>query len=582
MKNLLKALVLSAVLMLLSGCPLFSPQDGSITIVIRGGESLIGSPFRYTVTVEGEDPPVTGSAPLTAGVTTISVDGGRTFTGGTDISIDGFIDTDDSGGDPIGGVDYETVGIYESEVDGEVEAAFDYPDDFYLSQNGNALLALFEDADCIDQIYASKDLGTGYLDLEMHYEYTIKNHGSALMTLDGTPLVRFTGPGGSAFTITGFPDETQLKPAETTSFSFTVGSSVPGSYGVILTIPYHDSSATASNTNMTVTIAAPAVSIPKTGETDSQLAGDDGDLETGTAWPEPRFTDHEDGTVTDNLTGLMWQGAPPYYASGYEWRYATTNYLTARNDESYCGYDDWHLPNVRELYSLVHAGQSSTASWLNSHDGFSGVRNDEYWSSTMSYGSYSTSGWAYVVNLGSGKFFRQNVSNYGSFAMIILVREASAGTSSLPRTGRYTYVNQGDDGYLRFGVPWPSPRFLITGGTVYDALTGLQWKQDPYPAPVNWDDALTYAASLEYAGYSDWRLPNRNEMLSLPSYGVSSNDAYIATSFSTEVPEEKFWWTSTSSAADSTEAWVFYLDNGRSPDSFPKTELKYCWVVRNP
>jgi hypothetical protein len=27
---------------------------------------------------------------------------------------------------------------------------------------------------------------------------------------------------------------------------------------------------------------------------------------TGVAWPNPRFTDNSDGTVTDNLTGLIW------------------------------------------------------------------------------------------------------------------------------------------------------------------------------------------------------------------------------------------------------------------------------------
>ena len=34
--------------------------------------------------------------------------------------------------------------------------------------------------------------------------------------------------------------------------------------------------------------------------------GQDGELQAGVAWPEPRFIDNRDGTVTDNLTGLMW------------------------------------------------------------------------------------------------------------------------------------------------------------------------------------------------------------------------------------------------------------------------------------
>jgi hypothetical protein len=47
---------------------------------------------------------------------------------------------------------------------------------------------------------------------------------------------------------------------------------------------------------------APAL-VFKTGQTTSYRSGDDGDLEKGVTWPNPRFTDNSDGTVTDNLTG---------------------------------------------------------------------------------------------------------------------------------------------------------------------------------------------------------------------------------------------------------------------------------------
>jgi len=44
----------------------------------------------------------------------------------------------------------------------------------------------------------------------------------------------------------------------------------------------------------------------KTGQQISYYTGDDGDLQRGVPWPDPRYTDNWDGTVTDNLTGLMW------------------------------------------------------------------------------------------------------------------------------------------------------------------------------------------------------------------------------------------------------------------------------------
>ena len=44
----------------------------------------------------------------------------------------------------------------------------------------------------------------------------------------------------------------------------------------------------------------------RTGQTYSYAAGDDGDLQQGVTWPDPRFRDNSDGTITDYLTGLMW------------------------------------------------------------------------------------------------------------------------------------------------------------------------------------------------------------------------------------------------------------------------------------
>ena len=61
-------------------------------------------------------------------------------------------------------------------------------------------------------------------------------------------------------------------------------------------------------------LALPA-RVPKTGQTqcynastiiDCAGTGQDGALQKGVAWPNPRFTDNGNGTVTDNLTGLIW------------------------------------------------------------------------------------------------------------------------------------------------------------------------------------------------------------------------------------------------------------------------------------
>lgn len=52
--------------------------------------------------------------------------------------------------------------------------------------------------------------------------------------------------------------------------------------------------------------SAATAPVPKTGQTTSFAPRDDGGLEKGVAWPNPRFTDNSNGTITDNLTGLIW------------------------------------------------------------------------------------------------------------------------------------------------------------------------------------------------------------------------------------------------------------------------------------
>jgi hypothetical protein len=97
--------------------------------------------------------------------------------------------------------------------------------------------------------------------------------------------------------------------------------------------------------------------VEKTGQTTSYDTGDDGALERGVAWPVPRFTDNDDGTVTDNLTGLIWLKNANYLAATKTWADAliACNTLaddgTTLTDGSSAG--DWRLPNIKELHSLI-------------------------------------------------------------------------------------------------------------------------------------------------------------------------------------------------------------------------------------
>ncbi|TVR08721.1 MAG: DUF1566 domain-containing protein, partial [Planctomycetota bacterium] len=82
--------------------------------------------------------------------------------------------------------------------------------------------------------------------------------------------------------------------------------------------------------------------VAQTGQDESLRLGDDGDLRAGVVWPDPRFTDHGDDTVTDHLTGLMWAQKPTDFGtSNGEATWADA--VDQMQDLELAGYDDWRL-----------------------------------------------------------------------------------------------------------------------------------------------------------------------------------------------------------------------------------------------
>lgn len=67
------------------------------------------------------------------------------------------------------------------------------------------------------------------------------------------------------------------------------------------------------------------------------------------------FKDMGDGTITDNATGLMWDKAGS--DTGMNWEDALA-YVQTKNNENYLGYNDWRLPDVKELQSIVDYSRS--------------------------------------------------------------------------------------------------------------------------------------------------------------------------------------------------------------------------------
>ena len=98
--------------------------------------------------------------------------------------------------------------------------------------------------------------------------------------------------------------------------------------------------------------------VPQTGQKIAYHLGDDGDIQAGVPWvPQARFIDNGNGTVTDTLTNLMWTKDAQGFENGMLWPDA----IVACNDLDIYGYNDWRLPNLRELLSLADYGNYSPA-----------------------------------------------------------------------------------------------------------------------------------------------------------------------------------------------------------------------------
>ena len=126
--------------------------------------------------------------------------------------------------------------------------------------------------------------------------------------------------------------------------------------------------------------------VPKTGQNVSEVTGDDGDLQKGVASPSPRFTDNGNGTVTDNLTGLIWaKNANAFDLRTWSQAVSDANSLEAGygglTDGSKPG--DWRLPNIRELESLIDYGNPNRAYPGTPFINIGGDGGFNYWSSTF-------------------------------------------------------------------------------------------------------------------------------------------------------------------------------------------------------
>ena len=141
--------------------------------------------------------------------------------------------------------------------------------------------------------------------------------------------------------------------------------------------------------------------------------GHDGEIRAGAPLA---YMDNTDGTVTDLNTGLMWEKKSDDDTihdkdTTYSWDQAFTTHVDGLNDATFAGYDDWRVPNYKELVSILDLEMNTPAvgvAFNNECEGGCDVStcsctttgsNIYYWSSTS---LASSPAFAWAVNFTTG------------------------------------------------------------------------------------------------------------------------------------------------------------------------------------
>ncbi|MBF0213504.1 MAG: DUF1566 domain-containing protein [Magnetococcales bacterium] len=128
--------------------------------------------------------------------------------------------------------------------------------------------------------------------------------------------------------------------------------------------------------------------VRRSGQINTFRNGDDGATQKGVEWPADRFLEYGDGTVFDRLTGLIWMKKVNCFGA-LKWAEALDRIAGLNAGTHPCSgegyeigtYNDWRLPNIRELQSLLDAGRLGPS--LPEGHPFSGLDSvREFWSGT--------------------------------------------------------------------------------------------------------------------------------------------------------------------------------------------------------
>jgi hypothetical protein len=264
-------------------------------------------------------------------------------------------------------------------------------------------------------------------------------------------------------------------------------------------------------------------------------------------------------TVQDTRTGLMWTRdacLPDFPMSWAE----SLEYIEGLNKRQEGGFNDWRLPNRRELFSLIDTAASNPA--VAPGNPFLRIWSGWYWSSTT---FAALPEYAWRVQFSGGRMF------YGKKTEDSFLWPVRGISPVLHATGQQQCHNthghpvpcegSGQDGSLRTGLRWDTRRFSAEGAGVSDTVSGLLWSRcaDLTGGATTYAEALRAVTRFAQETGRNWRLPTIDELELL----TDCSRAYPAlTSGHPFDAVRPAYWSCTSSGYEKGWQYCLYMEKG--------------------
>jgi hypothetical protein len=275
----------------------------------------------------------------------------------------------------------------------------------------------------------------------------------------------------------------------------------------------------------------------------------------------PSYTDNGDGTITDNVTGLMWVKAR---GSLISWSDAVSGAST----NTTAGYSDWRMPSIKESYSLI---QFSGVNGPNNTiiTGYTPYIDTSYFGFTYGPGGSTAIGMRIIdcQDWSANKYVSTVMWNQSAIFGVNFADGRIKGYNQyIPFSGadNKKYVR-----YVRGNASYGKNNFKDNADkTITDQATGLMWSKDDSKIGLDWAEALAWVQvqnAANYLGYNDWRLPDSKELQSIVDYTRSPS-----TTNSPAIDVNYFNTTSITNEAGQTDYPYFWtssvlLDGGPFP-----------------